>query len=591
MSAEREAAPADSPVIGIDLGTTNSMVAGWVDGQVRVFEEEGTPLLPSVVGISPDGRLLVGRAAVNQLAAFPERTIASVKRRMGQAEMLSLADRSHSPQEVSAIILRRLKERAERALGCQVRRAVITVPAFFDELQRHATREAGELAGLTVERIINEPTAASLVYHAGSSERRQVMVYDLGGGTFDVSIVRTEGGVVEVLASKGDTSLGGDDFDARLARRVADRFLGEHGVDLMENSGTRWRLLAACERAKRELSTATVTRIAEEFIATVGGREVSLDLEVDRDEYETLIADLVDSTITCVDDALRDSGLTLAQIDELILVGGSTRTPLVQDRLRMEYAREPKWSVDPDVAVALGAATQAASIEGRQVGPVLVDVATHTLGIAAVDVVQFMGEQLVFVPILRRNAPLPARYEDQFRTRHDAQEKVLLRIFQGESPELDDNVEIGDFFLEGLNASDDCDGLIVVRFELSVDGTLEVTAIERHTGISQRLEINNALSRMKRQDTTTAAERLADLEGFATGPVVATTEQTGRADGARREKTVSRARQMLPGLEARDAADVEQLLRQLEEADAGDDAGAQKAALDELDDLLFYIAG
>ena len=261
---------ATSPVVGIDLGTTNSVVAGWVDGKVQVFAEDGTALVPSVVGIAPDGRLLVGQAAMNQLVAFPERTIASVKRRMGQAEMLSLAGRTHSPQEISAIILRSLKERAERALGCPVTRAVITVPAFFDELQRSATREAGELAGLTVERIINEPTAASLVYHAGSDERRQIMVYDLGGGTFDVSIVRSEGGVVEVLASKGDTSLGGDDFDAQLARHVADQFLEQHGVDLMDDSRTRWRLLTACERAKRELSTATTARIAEEFIATLG---------------------------------------------------------------------------------------------------------------------------------------------------------------------------------------------------------------------------------------------------------------------------------------------------------------------------------
>lgn len=581
-----------SPVVGIDLGTTNSVVAGWVDGKVQVFEEDGTALVPSVVGIAPDGRLLVGQTAMNQLVAFPERTIASVKRRMGQAEMLALADRTHSPQEISAIILRTLKERAERALGCPVTRAVITVPAFFDELQRSATREAGELAGLTVERIINEPTAASLVYHAGSDEQRQIMVYDLGGGTFDVSIVRSEGGVVEVLASKGDTSLGGDDFDERLARLVADRFLEEHGVDLMDDSRSRWRLLTACERAKRELSTATTARIAEEFIATVGEREVSLDVEIDRHDYEKLIADLVDRTVSCADDALRDSGLTLAQIDELILVGGSTRTPLVQERLRAEYAREPKWSVDPDVAVALGAATQAASIAGRQVGPVLVDVATHTLGVAAVEGEGYFNEELVFVPILRRNSPLPARYEDDFSTHHEGQEKVQICIYQGESPILDENVELGEFFLEGLNASDGCDGRIVVRFELSVDGTLAVTAIERRTGISQKLAINNALSEMKRQATTTAAERLADLEGFATtSEIVEIDESEVPADTTRQQKTVSRALQMLPTLGEEDAADVERLLTQIDEAKASGDMGAVDGAVAELDDLLFYIAG
>lgn len=584
-------AAATSPVVGIDLGTTNSVVAGWVDGKVQVFAEDGTALVPSVVGIAPDGRLLVGLAAMNQLVAFPERTIASVKRRMGQAEMLTLADRTHTPQEVSAIILRTLKERAERALGCPVTRAVITVPAFFDELQRSATREAGELAGLTVERIINEPTAASLVYHAGSDERRQIMVYDLGGGTFDVSIVRSEGGVVEVLASKGDTSLGGDDFDAQLARHVADQFLEQHGVDLMDDSRTRWRLLTACERAKRKLSTATTARIAEEFIATVGEREVSLDVEIDRHDYEKLIADLVDQTVSCADDALRDSGLTLAQIDELILVGGSTRTPLVQERLRAEYAREPQWSVDPDVAVALGAATQAASIAGRQVGPVLVDVATHTLGVAAVEGEGYFDEELVFVPILRRNSPLPARYEDDFSTRHDGQEKVQICIYQGESPTLDENIELGEFFLEGLNASDGCDGRIVVRFELSVDGTLAVTAIERRTGISRKLAINNALSEMKRQSKTTAAERLADLEGFATTEIVEIEETEVPPNATRQQKTVSRAQQMLPTLGEEDAADVQRLLTQIDEAKASGDTAALDGVVAELDDLLFYIAG
>jgi len=245
----------DSPVIGIDLGTTNSVVAVSSDGRVRVLEEDGTALVPSVVGVGADGRLLVGQSARNQLAAFPDRTIASVKRRMGQAVTLAMAGTSYTPQEISSIILRSLKDRAERALGRPVNRAVITVPAFFNEPQRQATLEAGRLAGLTVERIINEPTAASLVYHAGSDECRHVIIYDLGGGTFDVSIVRTERGVVAVLSSKGDTSLGGDDFDELLARHVAGRFLQEHGHDLMAEGGTRWRLLTACERAKCELST------------------------------------------------------------------------------------------------------------------------------------------------------------------------------------------------------------------------------------------------------------------------------------------------------------------------------------------------
>jgi molecular chaperone DnaK len=536
----------------------------------------------------------VGQAARNQLAAFPDRTIASVKRRMGQAVTLPMAGTSYTPQEISGVILQALKARAERALGRPVSRAVITVPAFFDEPQRQATLEAGRLAGLTVERIINEPTAASLVYHAGSDARRHVMIYDLGGGTFDVSIVRMERGVVEVLSSKGDTSLGGDDFDELLAQHVAGRFLEEHGLDLMAEGGTRWRLLTACERAKCELSTAATARIVEEFIATARGRQVSLDVEVSRDEYELLIRPLVDRTIGCVDMAIVDAGLSLSQIDELILVGGSTRTPLVQRRLREEFRREPRWSVDPDLAVALGAATQAAAIAGLAIGPVLVDVATHTLGIAAVSDGPH-GEHLAFWPILHRNAPLPARYEDLFFTHDDTQDMAAIRVFQGESPRLEENREISHFMLEGLNASSDCDGRILVRFELSLDGTLEVTAIESKSGISQRLAIVAALSTIK--DAAGAAERLGRLPGFLSAvaaPAAPHTDGGGASDPAPADPHAAilhRAKRALPTLGPEDAADVERLLQLVAEARAADDEPLLGGLVAELDDLLFYAAG
>ena len=594
--------PTDSPVIGIDLGTTNSVVAVCIDGRVRVLEEDGTAIVPSVVGIAMDGRLLVGQSARNQLAAFPDRTIASVKRRMGQAVMLPMAGTSYSPQEISAIILQTLKARAERALGGSVSRAVITVPAFFDEQQRQATREAGALAGLTVERIINEPTAASLVYHPGSDERRQIMVYDLGGGTFDVSIVRIEQGVVEVLSSKGDTSLGGDDFDELLARHVAGQFLTEHGLDLWDETATRWRLLTACERAKCELSTSASARILEEFIGTVRGRQISLDVTVTRNEYERLILPLVDRTIDCVDITIRDSGLALSQIDELILVGGSTRTPLVQDRLRGEFRRDPKWSVDPDLAVALGAATQAGMIAGQSVGLVLIDVATHTLGVAAVTSGRH-GDDLVFVPILRRNAPLPARYEDSFSTHTLDQEKVEIRVYQGESPHLEDNRAIGDFFLEGVNASEGCDGNILVRFELSLDGTLEVTALESRTGLSKRLAIVDALSRMKEHDPTKPASRLAGLAGFSAVIGEATEGEGDRPSAASLspgapgvgdrsgDAIIHKARRALPSLGAEDAADVERLLGLIEEARDSHGDALLSGLLAELEDLLFYTSG
>ncbi|MCH7729580.1 MAG: Hsp70 family protein, partial [Planctomycetes bacterium] len=262
----------DGPIVGIDLGTTNSVVAAVIDGQPQVLEENNEKILPSVVALNAEGQLITGVVARNQLAAFPDRTIASIKRRMGKMDAISLSDQSFTPPEISAMILRRLRDRASRVLQQPVSRSVITVPAFFDENQRQATREAGELAGLKVERMINEPTAATLVYHAGSHDPKQIVVYDFGGGTFDVSVVRMEAGVVEVLSSKGDTQLGGDDLDQALLNHVANQFLEEHQIDLRENVSTRYRLLQACEQAKMQLSTAETVQIVEEFIAEKDGQ-------------------------------------------------------------------------------------------------------------------------------------------------------------------------------------------------------------------------------------------------------------------------------------------------------------------------------
>jgi len=604
-----------STIIGIDLGTTNSVVAVYRDGKVHVIEEEGASILPSVVGMALDGKLIVGNAAKNQLAAFPDRTISSVKRRMGQAVKVKMADQEFTPQEISAMILRRLKQRAETFLGTTVTRAVITVPAFFDENQRQATREAGQLAGLTVERIINEPTAASLVYHSTTSERRHLIVYDLGGGTFDVSIVRVEDGVVEVLSSKGDTHLGGDDFDELLSKHIAGIFLGQHNFDLMAQSTTRWRLIQACERAKCELSASSSVRISEEFIATVDGNPINLDIEISRHEYEDLIEPLIERTITCVDDAIRDSGLSTSQLDELILVGGSTRTPMVQRRLREEFQRDPKWSVNPDLAVALGAATQAAMQDGHSVGPVLIDVATHTLGVSAIKDPSYRSE-LVFAPIIRRNSPLPAMYEEIFSTLSPDQKVVEVDVFQGESIQLSRNLSIGRFLLEGLNQTDDSDGEILVRFELTLDGTLTVTAIERKTGIKKMLKIDNALSQMGESGRRATEERLEvlfrDSEGFSSTLKEEDNEDEDEADRpldwvrsndseaivriddggafeAKPNEVVSRAKSVRDSVSGDDAKDIDRLIGLIESARQLDDADMLEGLEVELEDLLFYL--
>src|SRR5262249_12599351 len=328
------------PIIGIDLGTTNSEVAIIRDGQPMVLEEDGDPILPSFVGLSEDRRLLVGKAAKNQWVVAPERTIKSIKRKMGQDVKVTLGTQKFTPQEISAMILRILRDRAARHLDQPVNRAVITVPAYFNDAQRQATREAGELAGLEVVRILNEPTAASLTYDPSQQEMRRMLVYDLGGGTFDVSIVQAQQGVVEVLASHGDTQLGGDDFDDLLFNHVCDLFQSEHGVDLRENLVAKARVLRAVEAAKRHLSYHPFARVEEEFIAEKDGHALHLNIELSREQFEAMIRPLLGRTMDCVQRALDDSRVTAGQIDKVVLVGGSTRTPLV-GRLLEERLNQP----------------------------------------------------------------------------------------------------------------------------------------------------------------------------------------------------------------------------------------------------------
>ena len=394
-------------IIGIDLGTTNSEVAVVRDGlPVVLTDEDGDPILPSVVGLDPQGRLLVGKPARNQAALAPERTVRSIKRKMGQEVTVSLGgDQAYSPQEISAIILRTLKERAERAIGHEVKKAVITVPAFFSEGQREATRAAGEMAGLEVVRIINEPTAAVLTYDPHPPDRERLLVYDLGGGTFDVSIASVEAGVIEILASQGDTQLGGDDFDQVLLDYVCDRFKGRHGVDLRADPVAKSRTLRAVEDAKKTLSNEAIASIREEFIAEAKGIPLHLSMEIDRLDYEKLIEPLLARTLECVDRSLTDAQLQAHEVDKVVLVGGATRTPLVHRLLRERLGRPVHAEIEPDLAVALGAAVQGALIAGMDVGPVLVDITPHTLGIEALG--EINGFTSIGMPSRRSSSGTP----------------------------------------------------------------------------------------------------------------------------------------------------------------------------------------
>ncbi len=573
------------PIVGIDLGTTNSEIAIIRNGKPEIISIDGEAILPSVVGLDNAGQMLVGTAARNQWVLAPERTVRSIKRKMGEDATVRLGDRDYSPQDISAIILGRLKERAERHLGQPVHKAVITVPAFFNEVQREATRAAGELAGLEVVRIINEPTAAALTYDPAAAELERLLVYDLGGGTFDVSIVQVERDVVEVLASYGDTHLGGDDFDQLLMDFVCNQFQEEHKIDLRKSLVAKSRVLAAVEQAKKVLSAEAVATIQEEFIAETGGAALHLDMEIERYDYEALIEPLLAKTLTCVDESLEDARLNARQIDKVILVGGASRTPLVHRLLERRLGRELHTEVDPDLCVAMGAAIQGGLINGIDVGPVLVDITPHTLGIAARDDDYFGG--LRFSPVIRRNTPLPATRSEMYQTAVDKQDMVRIAIYQGESDDLRNNQFIGEFFLEGLSEVD-AGNEILVRFDLDLNGILKATAIEHGTGLQKQLKIENAVTRSRPQGKP--AERSAS-QAPAAKPAAGGEEPAPDLAAAieRSSSLIAKALNVVAKAGEEDREEIDRLVKELMDASAARSLPQLEKAETELEDLVFYL--
>jgi molecular chaperone DnaK len=599
------------PIVGIDLGTTNSEVALVRNGQPVVFAEDGDPILPSFVGLSEDGRLLVGKAARNQWVVAPERTIKSIKRKMGQDVKVRLGEQDYRPQEISAMILRALRDRATRELGTPVSRAVITVPAYFNDAQRQATREAGELAGLEVVRILNEPTAASLTYDPNQRDLRRMLVYDLGGGTFDVSIVQAQEGVIEVLSSHGDTQLGGDDFDDLLLKYIGDKFQAEHDIDLRSNLVAKARVLRAAEATKRHLSYHPFARVEEEFIAEKDGQALHLNLEISREEYEDMIRPLLNRTMDCVQRALNDSHLIGSQIDKVVLVGGSTRTPLVTRMLEERLGQPAHQEVNPDLCVAMGASIQAGLIAGIDVGAVLVDITPHSLGIKCLDVMQGFDFPFRFAPIIHRNTPLPASRSEVFHTVHDRQREVEIDVYQGESDDIRQNHRVGKFMIQGL-APVPAGNPLLVQLDLNLDGMLKVSARERATGLQKQVVIENALARYEREERDVARERLeqlwrsteadedledADDEEFESEP--ATEVETmpelvpgpreGQRETVQARALLEKAERLLERLQPDDRSEVERLLERLRTALTERQWDKVTQATNELSDVLFYL--
>jgi molecular chaperone DnaK len=569
-----------SRIVGIDLGTTNSGVAVVRDGSPMMLPNGDERIMPSVVGFSPQGEWLVGTPARNQYILDPENTVRSIKREMGTATRVTMGPHTFSPQEVSAFILRELKYIAEANLGERVEDAVITVPAYFSDAARQATRDAGEIAGFNVHRIINEPTSAALAYGLNTAEDQMALVYDLGGGTFDVSLVELVDGVVEVRASHGNTHLGGDDFDERLARRVAQAFEQQHGVDLQQDRRAWARLQRAAEMAKIELSSQPFAWIREEYIAEQRGVPLHLEYEVSRAEFEAAIADLLDETLISVDRVLEDAEISEEEITQVLMVGGSSRVPAVWQLVADYLDIEPKMTLNPEEVVALGAGVQAAIIEGLPIDAILVDVTPYSLGIAVAE--RRMGRVISdrYQVLIHRNTTVPVTKADVFTTLFPDQDAIKIQVYQGENPTASENIFLGDFLITDLEPEHPGElAQVTVEFDMDVNGILHVRAQDRKTGNSEEITVEASRTRMDQSQILEAQTTMATREIVEPLPL---------EDNA---GLVTRAEALLEGdtLDMDDRVALSQALVNIQAARVDRDPERLEESLDQLLDLLFDL--
>jgi len=569
----------EDTIIGIDLGTTFSGASVVQEGRPVILANKQERIMPSVVGLSPKGEWLVGTPALNQWVLAPEATVRSIKRDMGTDRIVTLGEHTFTPQEVSAFILRELKRVAEVNLGQPIKRAVITVPAYFPDAARQATKDAGQIAGLEVVRIINEPTAAALAYGLDREGGQVVLVYDLGGGTFDVSLVELVSGVVEVRASHGNTRLGGDDFDVLLADHLRQAFEKQHGVDLRNDRRAMARLNRAAEKAKIELSSHPFAWVREEYLTEKQGKPLHLELEVSRYEFETMIENLLGSTRTSIQQALSDAKMTINDLDKVLMVGGSTYIPAVWELAADATGLDPRQEVHPSEAVALGAGIQAAIVAGQPIEAILVDVTPHSLGI---EIAEWTWRGFVddrFNTIIYRNTTIPVTREQAYSTVHPDQDTVHLKVYQGEHPIASKNTMLGDFMFTDLKPERKGEkAQVTVQFNLDVNGILHVKATDRGSNQESGITVAASKERLTQEQISQAQVRLAE-----TTPTLVLDEGS--------QAMVDRARKLLQSgeLESEDAEDLIDALAMIDEARRLGDEAELDNWMDELTDILYEL--